>query len=367
MEIPYWDDWPHVLRTQQFSPTALEVIIAHARRFEEALSTRRPLPMLSKAAGRLLKLVFFEPSTRTEDTFWVAGHYLNCSIRAIPHPKAFSSAAKGESFEEAIAALTRVGGLGELRQADCLVLRHAEEGAAQRAAKVVDTANGDGVLKVPLPVINGGDGPGQHPTQALVDLYTIDRERRKNGHTGHALDDITVLLSGDLRDSRTTNSLLHLLGKFGETHNIQVIFSTHDDLSPKRDLLMYLARHRIRYRFIPKLHKAIPLADVIYMTRIQRERKDGKQKSYRRHKYVFRAEYLELMKKGAFLMHPLPINRDPDDPPAEIDEELTWMAMAGDPRLAYMRQSMLGTVVRDALLDLIFAGIDEKWPLPKSV
>jgi aspartate carbamoyltransferase catalytic subunit len=356
-----WDDWPHVLRTQQFTDTSLEQIIAHARRFEEALSNRRTLPIMSQARNRLLKLIFFEPSTRTEDTFWVAGHYLGCSIRAIPHPKAFSSAAKGESFSHAIAALSRVGGLGELRQADCIVLRHADEGTAQRAAKIVDTANGDGHSKVPLPVINGGDGPGQHPTQAIVDLYTIARERRNNGHVGHPLDDITVLFSGDLRDSRVTNSLLHLLGKFSDSHNIRVVFSTHEDLSPKIDLLEYLARHHVRIDFEPSLPEAIPLADVIYMTRIQRERKGGLMQDYRRHDFVFKKEYLNIMKPGAFVMHPLPINCDPDDPPPEIDDSLTPLAFAGDPRLAYFRQSHLGTVVRDALLDLIFARIDAKW------
>lgn len=355
--LPVWDDWPHVLRTQQFSADALEAIVAHARLFEKALSTNQPLPRLSQPKRRILKILFFEASTRTEDTFWVAGHHLEESVRVIPHPQVFSSAAKGESLVDAIAAFTRVGGLGDLRAADGLIIRHKEEGTATLAAKVVDTANGDGQPKRPLPVINAGDGTGQHPTQALVDLFTIHQERRQVN--GHPLDNLTVLFSGDLKRGRTTNSLLYLLGKFGERHRIRVLFSTHKDLGPKEELLMYLARHRIDYQFIPKLAKAIPEADVIYMTRIQRERTDGKSyKKLDRHRYVFQKKHLSLLHSGAFIMHPLPINRDPADPPAEIDDELTPLAMAGDPRLAWFRQSLRGIPLRDALLDLIFARID---------
>lgn len=225
------------------------------------------------------------------------------------------------------------------------------------AAKVVDTANGDGQPKRPLSVINAGDGTGQHPTQALVDLFTIHQERRKVN--GHPLDNLTVLFSGDLKRGRTTNSLLYLLGKFGERHRIRVLFSTHKALGPKEELLMYLARHRIDYQFIPKLAKAIPEADVIYMTRIQRERTDGKSyKKLDRHRYIFQKKHLSLLRSSAFVMHPLPINRDPADPPAEIDDELTPLAIAGDPRLAWFRQSLRGIPLRDALLDLIFARID---------
>lgn len=355
-DLPMWDDWPHVLRTQQFSADALEAIVAHALVFENALSADRPLPRKSQPRRRILKLVFFEPSTRTEDTFWAAGHYLDESIRVISHPQIFSSAAKGESFVDAIAALTRVGGLGELRAADCLVIRHGDEGTAMLAAKVVDTAFGDGTSKRPLPIINGGDGMGQHPTQALVDLYTIHRERKCQNHP---LDNLTVLLTGDLQRGRTTNSLLYLLGKFGERHSIAVVFSTHEELAPKRDLLLYLARHRITYKFIPDFTAAIPQADVLYMTRIQRERTDGQSYAHLdREKYVFQKDYLALLKAGAFIMHPLPINRDPEDPPAEIDDALTPLALAGDPRLAWFRQSLRGIPLRAALLDLIFARID---------
>lgn len=355
-DLPTWDDWPHVLRTQQFSATALETIVAHAKTFEEALSRNKLLPRKSKPLPRILKLVFFEPSTRTEDTFWAAGHYLDQSIRVIPHPQIFSSAAKGESLVDAIAALTRVGGMGDLRAADCLVIRHGDEGAATLAAKVVDTAYGDGQPKRPLPVINGGDGLGQHPTQALVDLYTIHQERKC---TKHPLDDITVLFSGDLKRGRTVNSLLYLLGKFGEQHSIRVVFATDRSLSPKPDLLLYLARHRITCEFADDFATAIKQADVVYMTRIQRERTDGQDyTALDRERFVFHKEYLSLLKSGAIVMHPLPINRDPKDPPAEIDNELTALALSGDQRLAWFRQSLRGIPLRDALLDLIFARID---------
>lgn len=357
--LPVWDNWPHVLRTQQFSTQALEAIMKHAYSFEEALRTDKSLPSLSnQKKKRILKLVFFEPSTRTEDTFWVAGTFLGVNVRVLSHPQIFSSAVKGESLRDAFAALTRVGGMEDLCAAHCLVIRHGQEGTAELAANVVDAARGDGQPKRPLAVINGGDGTGQHPTQALVDLYTIYRERNSNNH--HPLDNITILFCGDLKRGRTTNSLLYLLGKFSEQYHIRVLFSTLPDLAPKPDLLLYLARRRIPYEFRPDFSAAIPQADVIYSTRIQRERPGGKKYSRRdRQQYVFQKEHLALLKSQAFVMHPLPINRDPKDPPSEIDDELTPLAIAGDPRLAWFRQSHRGIPVRDALLDLIFARADK--------
>jgi aspartate carbamoyltransferase catalytic subunit len=354
--LPIWDEFPHVLHTHQFSAEALEVLVQHTQAFEKAFAKRQPLPRKSRKRPWLVKLMFFEASTRTEDTSWLAAHRLHMRVRTIPHPQTFSSAAKGESLTDAIAALTRVGGLGEMRAADCLVIRHKDEGSASLAAKVVDTANGDGEIKLPLPVINAGDGTGQHPTQSFVDLYTIHQERR-NGN--HPLENITVLFSGDLKRGRTVNSLLYLLGKFGERHTIRVLFSTHSELGPKQDILQYLARHRIHYEFVPEFPNAIPQADVIYMTRIQRERSDGANyTTLDRGRYVFRKEYLSHLKTGAFVMHPLPINRDPEDPPAEIDDELTPLALKKDPRCAWFRQSHRGVPVRAALFDIIFAHID---------
>ena len=362
MEIPRWEDWPHVVRTQQFSVAALEAIASHAGKFEEAIQQGKPLPRLSTLNRRIIKLVFYESSTRTADTFWTAGHWLNCSVRDIPDPSTFSSAVKGESFRDAIAALTRCGGMGDYQSADCIVIRHKEEGAAAQAAKIVETANGDGMFHRPLAVINAGDGSGQHPTQALGDLCTLFRERRNEGR--HPLDEMTLLLPGQVAGSRTSNSLLYLIGKFGQKHPLHVIFSVLPGLEPSPDILEYLGRHRVSYCFEPNFESAIPEADVIYMMRIQRERQNVKEHGYTladKERYVFRKEHLSLLKAGAFVMHPLPINRDPNDPPAEIDDELTPLALAGDSRLAWFRQSLRHIVSRAALLDLIFAGCDAGW------
>lgn len=356
LSYPTWDDWPHVIRTQQFSAKVLESLIDHATKIEIALSQRKEIPRLSKQKPWCVKELFFESSTRTEDTFYTAARKLGCDVRAIPNPKVFSSATKGESFEAAIAAYTRVGGMGELRATDMLIIRHADEGTAKRAAKVVDTANGDGCQKLPLPVINAGDGPGQHPTQALVDLFTIYRERKC---AGHPLDDLTICFSGDLKFGRTTNSLLYLLGKFGEDHRIHVIFSTLAQLSPKPEILEYLARHHITYDFEPDLTRAIRASNVNYMTRIQREREGMPPVTAKeRMQYVFRKEYQSILPDGSFVMHPLPINQDLKDPPAEIDPELIPQAIAGDPRYAFFRQSHRGGPLRIGVVDFIFLGMD---------
>ena len=356
MPVPKWDNWPHVIRTQQFSAQVLKALVAHATEIEIALMTRKEIPRRSRKRDWDVKEAFFENSTRTEDTFCAAARRLGCNVRVLPNPTIFSSTTKGESLQSSICVYTRVGGMGELRSTDMLIIRHAHEGTAERAAKIVDTANGDGVKKLPLPVINAGDGPGQHPTQALVDLFTIYRERKCDGHP---LDDITICFSGDTKFGRTINSLAYLIGRFGDQHKIRVIFSTLDQLGPKPEILEYLSRHHITFDFVPDLKAAIKMSNVIYMTRIQRERPGMPAISREeRLRYVFKREYQEILPHGTFVMHPLPINQDPEDPPAEIDEALMSPAIAGDPRYAWFRQSMRGIPMRIALLDAIFVGMD---------
>jgi aspartate carbamoyltransferase catalytic subunit len=302
-----------------------------------------------------LLLLFFEPSTRTHFTFWQAGTLLECRIPPITHPELFSSAVKGESFLDALAALTMVRGVEHLCGVDGVVIRHPKVGAAREAAEMLDAVQAVSG-HAPVPVINAGDGTAQHPTQALTDLVTIFRERPA---AAHPLEDLTIVLSGDLRYGRTVNSLLHLLGRFGEHHRIRVICATHPDLGPKEGILYYLVRHGVTCNLTEDFEQAIREANVVYMTRIQRERLPSPEEYARvKGRYVFRPDHLSLLRPGAFVMHPLPINRDPADPPAEIDDRLTPLAQRGDPRCAWFRQSHYGYPLRAALLDLIFYGVE---------
>lgn len=357
---PLWDNYPHFIRMQQLSGESLEKIIQHAIDFEKALKKCKPLPRQSRNFPWRMRVLFYEPSTRTHTTFKDAAALFQLSVDDVPDPGVFSSAVKGEKLESALAAYTCTGNMGHLRSADIVVLRHKASGASQVLAKVIETAQRNFPGSLPLPVINAGDGTGQHPTQALVDLATISAERK---NSGHSLDALTILFSGDLARSRVVNSLLYALGKFGHKCKIRVMFCIPNGFGTKPDLLEYLARNRVQYEFgSPReFPKMIKRADIVYMTRVQRERKDPGEVVFKkkcRRKLVFRKEYVALLKQDAFVMHPLPINEDPTDPPPEIDSELWPLAQAGDPRFAWMRQSHRGISVRAALLDLICLSLD---------
>lgn len=367
-----WKDWPHVLRMQQFSADTLEAIIDHALKFEEALIADRKWPRVSEekrrgADGaehqRRIRTLFYQPSTRTETTFIDAIEGLGGSVHAVKDPQAFSGAQKGESFSLATMAYTTAGNLGYLRGCDGIIVRHQDDGAAQRAVDTIETALRNSSTAVrPLFVINAGDGKkGQHPTQALVDLATIAKQRQ--GQRGHFLDDLSVLFPGDVARSRVINSLLYAFGRFDDRAKVRTIFCCPEGLGPHQEMLMYLARHKVDFDFVtPREYPdAIERADLHYLTRLQREYdkdQDMDIPPFNREDYVFRKEYMKLLKEGAFVMHPLPINEDPDDPPPEIDQELIPLAIAGHPQLVFGQQSLRGLPTRAALLDLIYAGLD---------
>src|SRR5438132_1557737 len=191
---------------------------------------------------RLLATIFYEPSTRTRLSFEAAMLRLGGQVISAESAGTTSSAAKGESLEDAI----RVVGA----YADAIVLRHPEVGAAQRAARVAQ-----------VPVISAGDGPGQHPTQALLDLYTIKKELGR-------LDHLRIGLAGDLRNGRTAHSLAGLLSRF--TGN-ELVLIAPPGLRMGKDVLRSLGP-QLRVRETTDLAEAAPTLDVLYQTRIQAER-----------------------------------------------------------------------------------------------
>jgi len=185
-----------------------------------------------------------------------------------------------------------------------------------------------------VPIINAGSGAGQHPTQALLDLYTIVRE---HGH----IDGLTIGLAGDLKHGRTVRSLAYLLGKF---EGVRIIFVSPEELKIGADIKEYLDRHSIAYAETPDIREAIGRVGVLYQTRIQKERFADVQEYERlKHSYRIDATLAGEMRKGAIIMHPLP-RVD------EIAQEVDTL-----PQAAYFKQARYGLLVRMALLKWIFS------------
>jgi aspartate carbamoyltransferase catalytic subunit len=228
----------------------------------------------------------------------------------------FSSVSKGETLEDTV----RVIGT----YADVLVIRHYENGAARRAADYS-----------PIPVINAGDGPGQHPTQALLDMYTI---RDELGH----IDGLRVAMVGDLANGRTVRSLAYLLALY---HDIEVIFVAPPEVAMREDIKDHLRASNIPFRDESDLRSVLPHCDVVYQTRIQKERFADRPQDYEaaRGVYIIDQEAMDLLPRHAIVMHPLP---RVDEITSEVDS---------DPRAAYFRQVANGVYVRMALLKLLLA------------
>jgi aspartate carbamoyltransferase catalytic subunit len=300
----------HVIESQQFSRSMLDELFALT---EEIKS--EPHRYSGRLNGRVMAALFYEPSTRTRLSFEAAMLRLGGSTMGTDNAREFSSTAKGETLEDTIRIVSGY--------ADVIVLRHNEEGAAKRAA---------GVSAVPI--INAGDGPGQHPTQALLDLYTIRQELGR-------IDGIRVAMVGDLANGRTVRSLTYLLSKFKD---IRVWFVAPPQVAMREDLKAHLTENNVPWIETEDLDAVLPEVDVVYQTRIQKERFTD-QKAYLAVKGIYRIDNrsLGLMRKYAIVMHPLP---RVDEIAPEVD---------ADPRAAYFRQAHNGLHIRMALLNLLLS------------
>lgn len=302
----------HIIEVEQFERPWIESLFRRADQMRELPPSDRPL------AGRILATLFYEPSTRTRLSFESAMLRLGGEIISTENAREFSSALKGETVEDTVRI---VGGY-----ADGIVIRHFEQGAAARAARVS-----------PVPILNGGDGPGEHPTQALLDLYTIHHELG-------TFDGLTVALVGDLRYGRAVRSLARLLGMSNGT---RLIFVSPPAVPMGEDVKQSLDANGIEWRDETSLSGAVAESDVVYQTRIQRERFATPEEAHAAEgHYVITPETMRHMKDNAILLHPLPrvteISPDVDD----------------DPRAAYFRQARNGVFVRMALLsDLLGSAI----------
>ena len=300
----------HVVEAQQFDRELMGEIFAVTKEMEEVVS-RYGSSILSR---RIMASLFYEPSTRTRLSFESAMFRLGGEVITTESAREFSSAAKGETLEDTIRIIEGYS--------DVIVMRHFESGAARRAAEVAS-----------VPIINAGDGPGQHPTQALLDIYTIQKE------LGH-LDGIKVALVGDLANGRTARSLAYLLAKYD---NVKLYFVAPNVVRMKDDIKAHLTEHGVAFEEENDLMKVAGEVDVIYQTRIQKERFGDRIEDYEkaRGKYIIDQKVMDVLSENAIVMHPLP-RVDEIDP-----------AVDSDPRAAYFRQAHNGLHIRMALLRMV--------------
>lgn len=295
----------HVVESQQFTVPLLMELFDRARGMERVVARGGSLDF----QNRIMATLFYSPSTRTRFCFEAAMHRLGGRVLSTEQAHAFSSAVEGEQVEDTIRIVAGY--------ADVIVVRHHQEGGADRAAQVS-----------PVPIVNAGDGEGgQHPTQALLDLYTIYRERPLNG--------LSVAIVGELDKGRAARSLAYLLAKFDR---VKMYFVSPQELLMRPDILAYLDEHGVNYELETDIDRVIGNVDVLYQTRINPERMRS---SELLKKYAIDAVKVHDMKADALVLHPLPRT-------GELDPSVD-----ADPRALYFRQARNGLYVRMALLTML--------------
>ncbi|KAI8903733.1 hypothetical protein EDD86DRAFT_214113 [Gorgonomyces haynaldii] len=297
----------HIISVQQFQRADLHVLFGLAQEMKAHVEKQGKLDLLN---GKVLCCAFYEPSTRTSSSFETAMVRLGGQVVSIN--QITSSIAKGESLGDTVRTLASYG--------DLIVMRHPQPGSLQQAAKFS-----------PVPVISAGDGIGEHPTQALLDTFTIREELG-------TVNGLTITIVGDLKHGRTVHSLVKLLCLY----QVKINYVSPESLKMPRELIEQVGKHGIQQVETQNIDQVIENTDVLYVTRIQKERfEDLKEYERVKDNYIVTNALLQKAKTNMIVMHPLPrIN--------EIDQEVDF-----DPRAAYFRQMRYGLYVRMALLALV--------------
>jgi len=277
-------------------------------------------PLIKKGSdvlkGRIMATLFFEPSTRTRLSFETAMYKLGGSVIGFNEPE-IASIKKGENLADTVRVVEKY--------ADIIVLRHPAEGAARFAAEYVE-----------IPVINAGSGAEEHPTQALLDLYTILKEKGR-------IDGLTIALMGDLRYGRTVHSLAYALSLY----DVRLFLVSPELLRIRREILEDI-KSRIKVFEFSNIEEVLPEVDVLYVTRIQKERfPDLAEYEKVRGSYVVNLNVLRMAKSDLIILHPLP---RVEEISVEVDST---------PFARYFNQVKNGLVTRMALLALILGAIKE--------
>ncbi len=301
----------HITSISQFNDKKeLDKLFKRAHEFSKMPLAEYPKPLLHMTVATL----FYEPSTRTRLSFETAIQNLGANLISTENAGSFSSAIKGESLEDSIMTISAY--------ADAIVLRHPEVGAAAKAAAVSNVS-----------IINAGDGAGEHPTQALLDMFTLFESKGK-------IDGLKIGLVGDLLNGRTIHSLLQVLSLY----DVTLYFIAPDQLQLPAKYIEILNNAGTKYQMYEKWDDILGAVDVLYMTRVQKERfKLIEDYMAIKDSFILDTEIMKKLNKNAVVMHPLPrVN------------EIT-IDVDSDPRAIYFDQVKNGLYMRMALLESLFA------------
>jgi aspartate carbamoyltransferase catalytic subunit len=311
-----------IIYAQQFDRQFLNYLGSLADRIRDLARTKLGQKMLRNLLPHKRAMLYFvQPSTRTFLSFQNACYILGLSVSEI-RGTSTSSEVKGESPEDTIRTFASY--------VDLIISRHPEAGFAEKKAWVLNQS------ERPVPVINGGSGPDQHPTQALLDIYTLEREFKSTG----GLDGKKIAMVGDLMRGRTVRSLSYLMKNYKD---VELYYVAPEIFRMKDDIKEFLARHNIPFQETEDFESVMPHVDAIYMTRIQNEySEDPSSEAETFPDFHFKREHLSKIHAHCVLLHPLPRRY-------EID-----VAVDNDPRAAYWRQERNGMWIRAALIAYIF-------------
>ncbi len=323
----------HILTVDQFARGDLQIL------FDAAASLRKRIQqsdrgLVELCTGKVMASLFFEASTRTDMSFQAAMRRLGGEVIAASNGVQFSSVYKGENLADTV----RAAGC----YADVVVLRHPQTGSAYEAAHYLDKLNAH--INNSTVLINAGDGIGEHPTQALLDMFTI--VDRKKG-----VDNLTVTMVGDLLNGRTVHSLAKLIARY-EAWNVTLCFVSPASLTMPRSIIQMLQNMSFNIYETGDLMEVLSQSDVIYWTRVQQERFQDNPAEYEAIKddFILTPPLLEYAKEDAILMHPLPRKHEMGAPP---DHDI----LDQNPRAVYFAQMENGMFVRMALLAKVLRGV----------
>jgi aspartate carbamoyltransferase catalytic subunit len=304
----------NVISVNQFDKKALNDLFVKTLDFKKKYQTKEGREeLLRLQPGKQMCSFFFEASTRTRVSFELAAQRIGMGVVSTADAS-LSSVKKGETLEDTITLLSNYG-------FDLIVMRHNETGAAERAAKVSK-----------VPIINGGDGKGEHPTQALLDMYTI---WEKFGR----LDNLTVSIGGDLANGRTARSLAKILSIY---EGNKIYFVSSNELRMGDDIKEALKQAGTQFEETENMNEALSKSNVIYWTRIQKERMENPDAIGQR--YIIDENTLKIIPTDAIIMHPLP----------RVDE--ITVGVDSDKRAYYFIQAANGLYLRMALIDMVLNG-----------
>jgi aspartate carbamoyltransferase len=304
-----------ILDGEQFTREEIDLVMRVADDFHGRLQEKAHQPALDLMKGYVLATLFFEPSTRTRLSFEAAMHRLSGSVIGFSSAES-TSTAKGETLSDTIRTVDQY--------ADIIAMRHPQIGSAKEAAAAANA-----------PVLNGGDGAGQHPTQALLDLYTIKRERGDVNGT-------TIVLCGDLKNGRTVHAGVEVY----KHYQCSLIMVSPEQLKMPPEITNRLRSYGVNVRETTSLEEALAEGDVLYMTRIQKERfADPAEYEKLKGSYILTREMVERIRPGLTVLHPLP----------RVNEIATDVDSL--PTAAYFRQMGNGVFVRMALIALVMGKV----------